>query len=107
MKNAVPFRAPAKFAEFGIDWTRVAQTKTERTLREVFLSTKRRAARTAWSRSLLLAIVASRQGSVGEDLQAAADHAESLLGMKLQEHQHDTLDAVSRLSHARWCGFGL
>jgi hypothetical protein len=31
---------------------------------------------------------------VAEDLQAAADHAEILLAMKLRKHQHDTLDAV-------------
>ena len=43
---------------------------------------------------LLLAIVSRRQGAVADDLQAAADNAEILLGMKIRKHQHDTLDAV-------------
>jgi hypothetical protein len=43
---------------------------------------------------LLLAIVSRRQGAVAEDLQAAADHAEILLGVKIRKHQHDALQAV-------------
>ena len=43
---------------------------------------------------LLLAVVSRRQGSVAEDLQAAADHAEILLDIKLRKHQADALDAV-------------
>lgn len=43
---------------------------------------------------LLLATVSRRQGSVAEDLQAAADHAEILLGIKLRKHQADALDGV-------------
>jgi hypothetical protein len=43
---------------------------------------------------LLLAVVSRRQGSIAEDLQAAADHAEILLGIKLRKHQADALDAV-------------
>lgn len=38
MKNVVPFRAPAKFAEYDIDWTRAARTEPERRLREAFLT---------------------------------------------------------------------
>jgi len=38
MKNVVPFRSPAKFAEFGIDWTLAARIETERRLREAFLT---------------------------------------------------------------------
>ncbi len=94
MKNAVPFRAPAKFAEFGIDWTRAAQTETERRLREAFLIYETSCGPNGLVSILLLAIVAKRQGSVAEDLQAAADHAEILLRMKLRKHQHDTLAAV-------------
>ena len=94
MKNVVPFRAPAKFAEFGIDWTRAAQTETERTLREAFLTYETSCGPNGLVSILLLAIVSRRQGSVAEDLQAAADHAEILLGMKLRKHQHDTLDGV-------------
>ncbi|HEY6233775.1 MAG TPA: hypothetical protein VIW69_01565 [Candidatus Elarobacter sp.] len=49
---------------------------------------------------LLLAVVSRRQGSVAEDLQAAADHAEILLGIKLRKHQADALDAVhDHLTH--------
>ena len=94
MKNAVPFRAPAKFAEFGIDWTRAAQTETERRLREAFLTYETSCGPNGLVSILLLAIVARRQGSVAEDLQAAADHAEILLGTKLWKHQNDTLHAV-------------
>jgi hypothetical protein len=43
---------------------------------------------------LLLAVVSRRQGSVADDLQAAADHAEILLGIKMRKHQADTLDSV-------------
>jgi hypothetical protein len=94
MKNVVPFRAPAKFAEFGIDWTRAAQTETERKLREAFLTYETSCGPNGLVSILLLAIVAKRQGSAAEDLQTAADHAEILLGMKLRKHQHDTLHAV-------------
>ena len=43
---------------------------------------------------MLLAVVSRRQGAVAEDLQAAADNAEILLGMKIRKHQHDALEAV-------------
>ena len=94
MKNAVPFGAPAKFVELGIDWSRAAQTESERRLREAFLTYETSCGPNGLVSILLLAILAKRQGSVAEDLQAAADHAEILLGMKLRKHQHDTLDAV-------------
>ncbi len=94
MKNVVPFRAPAKFAQFDIDWTRAARTEAERTLREAFLTYETSCGPNGLVSILLLAIVSRRQGSVAEDLQAAADHAEILLGVKLRKHQHDTLDAV-------------
>ena len=94
MKDVVPFRAPAKFAEFGIDWTRAARTDTERRLREAFLTYETSCGPNGLVSILLLATVSRRQGSVAEDLQVAADHAEILLGMKLRKHQHDTLDAV-------------
>jgi hypothetical protein len=94
MKNVVPFRAPAKFAQFGIDWTRAAQTETERRLREAFLTYETSCGPNGLVSILLLSILAKRQGSVAEDLQAVADHAEILLGMKLRKHQHDTLHAV-------------
>jgi hypothetical protein len=94
MKNVVPFRAPAKFAQFGIDWTRPARTESERRLREAFLTYETSCGPNGLVSILLLAIVSRRQASIAEDLQAAADHAEILLGMKLRKHQHDTLDAV-------------
>ncbi len=36
--NVVPFRAPATFKRFSIDWTRAAGTESERLLREAFLT---------------------------------------------------------------------
>jgi hypothetical protein len=94
MKNVVPFVAPAKFAEFGIDWTRAARTVSERTLREAFLTYEASCGPNGLVSILLLAIVSRRQGAVAEDLQAAADHAEILLGVKIRKHQHDALEAV-------------
>ena len=94
MKNVVPFAAPAKFAEFGIDWTRPAQTETERRLREAFLTHEASCGPNGLVSILLLATVSRREGAVAQDLQAAADHAEILLSTKLWKHQHDTLDAV-------------
>jgi hypothetical protein len=94
MKNVVPFAAPAKFAEFGIDWTREAVTDSERSLREAFLTYEASCGPNGLVSILLLAIVSRRQGSVGDDLQAAADHAEILLRMKLYKHQSDALEAV-------------
>ncbi|HWT05855.1 MAG TPA: hypothetical protein VN224_08865 [Xanthomonadales bacterium] len=100
MTNVVPSRPPARFAQFGIDWTRAARTETERSLREAFLTYETSCGPNGLVSVLLLAIVSSRQGSVADDLQAAADHAEILLGMKLRKHQHDTLDAVQEyLTH--------
>jgi hypothetical protein len=43
---------------------------------------------------LLLAVVSRRQGAVAEDLQAAADFAEIILGMKLRKHRDDALEMV-------------
>lgn len=101
MKNVVPFAAPAKFAEFSIDWTRAAQTDPERTLREAFLTYEASCGPNGLVSILLLAIVSRRQGAVAEDLQAAADHAEILLAMKICKHQHDALEAVhDYLAHA-------
>src|SRR3982074_3434306 len=94
MKNVVPFAAPAKFAEFTMAWTRAARTEPERRLREAFLTYETSCGPNGLVSILLLAIVSRRQGSVAEDLRAAADHAEILLGMKLRKHQHDTLHAV-------------
>ncbi len=92
--NVVPFKAPAKFARFGIDWTRQARTEAERSLREAFLTYEASSGPNGLVSILLLAVVSRRQGAVAEDLQGAADHAEILLGMKLQKHQGDALEAV-------------
>jgi hypothetical protein len=94
MKNVVPFAAPAKFAQFGIDWTRAARTEPERSLREAFLTYEMSCGPNGLVSILLLGIVSRRQGAVAEDLQAAADHAEILLGMTSRKHQHDALEAV-------------
>ena len=94
MKNIVPFAAPVKFAEFGIDWTREPVTDSERSLREAFLTYESSCGPNGLVSLLLLAIVSRRQASIAEDLQAAADHAEILLRMKLHKHQCDALDGV-------------
>ncbi len=95
MKNVVPFRAPVKFAEFGIDWTRAARTESERSVREAFLTYESSCGPNGLVSVLLLTVVSRRQGSVADDLQAAADHAEILLGIKLRKHQSDALEAVN------------
>lgn len=94
MKNVVPFAAPAKFEEFGIDWTRAPKTESERSLREAFLTYETSCGPNGLVSILLLAIVSRRQGSVADDIQAAADHAEILLRVKLHKHQHDALQTV-------------
>ena len=94
MKNVVPFQAPAKFAQFGIDWTREPVSEPERSLREAFLTYEASCGPNGLVSILLLTIVSRRQGSVAEDLQAAADHAEILLRTKLYKHQDDALEAV-------------
>jgi hypothetical protein len=94
MRNVVPFAAPAKFAQFGIDWTRAARTEPERSLREAFLTYELSCGLNGLVSIPLLGIVSRRQGAIAEDLQGAADHAEILLGIKLRKHQHDALDAV-------------
>ncbi len=94
MKNVVPFRAPAKFAQFDIDWTRSARTETERKLREAFLTYETSCGPNGLVSLVLLAIVSRRQGSVAQDLQDAADFAEIILAMKLRKHQDDVLELV-------------
>ncbi len=76
MKNLVPFAAPARFAEFDIDWTRAARTETERRLRQAFLTYEMSCGPNGLVSILLLAIVSGRHASVPEDLEAGADHAE-------------------------------
>lgn len=90
----VPFRAPERFALVGIDWTRAARTESERSLREAFLTHETSCGPNGLVSVLLLAVVSRRQGSVAEDLQAAADYAEVLLGLKVHKHQCDALGAV-------------
>jgi hypothetical protein len=93
-RTVVPFKAPERFATVGIDWTRAARTEFERSLREAFLTYETSCGPTGLVSILLLAIVSRRQGMVAEDLQAAADYAEVLLGLKLHKHQSDALEAV-------------
>ncbi len=94
MKNVVPFKAPTRFAQFGIDWTRAARTESERSLREAFLTYEVSCGANGLASILLLAVVSRRQGAVAADLQAPADHAENVLGMNLSKPQGDALDAV-------------
>jgi hypothetical protein len=63
-------------------------------LREAFLTYETSCGPDRLVSILLLATVSRRQGSVAEDLQAAADHAEILLGTKLWKHQNGALHAV-------------
>ena len=93
--SAIPFKAPAIFQQFGIDWTRAAATEPERSLREAFLTHETSCGPNGLVSVLLLATVSRRQGAVAEDLQAAADYAdEVLLLTKLRKHQHDALEAA-------------
>jgi hypothetical protein len=92
--NVVPFKAPETFERFGIDWTRNAKTERERALREAFLTYETSCGPEGLVSVLLLAVVSRRQGAVAEDLQAAADSAEVVLGMKMRKHQDDVLEAV-------------
>ena len=93
-KNVVPFRAPTTFKRFGIDWTRDAASDAERSLREAYLTRETSCGLDGLVSVLLLAVVCRRQGTVAEDLQAAADFAEIILGMKLQKHRDDALNEV-------------
>jgi len=93
-KNVVPFKAPDKFTEAGIAWTREPQSERERALREAFLTYEASCGPNGLVSILLLALVTRRQGSIASDLQDAADHAEILLGMKLRNHQMDMLEMV-------------
>ena len=93
-RTVVPLKAPERFARVGIDWTRAARTESERSLREAFLTYETSCGPNGLVSILLLAVVSRRQGLVAEDLQAAADFAEVLLGTKLHKHQCDALEAV-------------
>ena len=93
-KNVVPFKAPETFERFGIDWTRAAKTKPERSLREAFLTYETSCGSSGLVTVVLLAIVSRRQGAVAEDLQAAADYAEIMLAMQLRKHMDDALTEV-------------
>ncbi|MDB5071477.1 MAG: hypothetical protein JWM87_2588 [Candidatus Eremiobacteraeota bacterium] len=94
MKNVVPFKAPELFDRVGIDWTRAALNKSEQSLREAFLTYESSCGPNGLVSLILLATVSRRRGNVAEDLQAAADHAEILLALKLHKHQDDVLAAV-------------
>jgi hypothetical protein len=63
-------------------------------MREAFLTYEASCGPNGLVSILLLAIVSRRQGAVADDLQAAADHAEILLGIKICKHQYDALMAV-------------
>lgn len=92
--NVVPFKAPETFARLGIDWTRNAKTERERALRGAFLTYESSCGPNGAVSLLLLATVSRRQGAVAEDLQAAADFAEIVLGMQMRKHQDDVIETV-------------
>ena len=104
-KTVVPFKHPESFKRFGIDWTRDAATDGERSLREAYLTYELSCGKDGLASVLLLAVVSRRQGTVSEDLQAAADFAEVMLGMTLRKHRDDAIEAVhEHLTHggAMW-----
>ena len=83
MKDAVPFPAPAKFAELGIDWTRTARTEPERSLREAFLTYEVSCGPNGLVSVLLLALVSRRQGSQRNgDHRARPRHRSDLAGQQ-------------------------
>jgi len=94
MKNLVPFKPPETFARFGIDWTRAAATERERELREAFLTYETSCGANGLVSLHLLGTIARRQGAIADDLQAAADHAEILLTLKLRKHQDGALASM-------------
>lgn len=71
-----------------------ARTLRERELREAFLTFEASCGANGLVSLLLLATVSRRQGAVAEDLQAASDHAEVLLTLKLRKHQDDALASM-------------
>lgn len=94
MKNVVPFKPPEGFERHGIDWTREAISAGERALREAYLTYEVSCGPDGLVSVLLLATVCRRNGPVAEDLQAAADHAEILLAMKLGRHRIRALEVA-------------
>lgn len=94
MRNVVPFKAPEAFERFGLDWTRDAVTERERAMREAYLTYESSCGPDGLVSLLLLAAVSRRQGAVASDLHAAADHAETLLVVKLHNHRRAAMDAV-------------
>jgi hypothetical protein len=93
-RNVVPFKPPETFKRFGIDWTREATSNRERSLREAYLTYESSCGPDGLVSILLLAVVSRRQGTVPEDLEAAAGIAEITLAMKLRKHRDDAMEAV-------------
>ena len=91
MRNVVPFKAPETFKQYGIDWTREPRSDREKALREAFLTYETSAGLNGLASLVLLAVVSRRQGTVGEDLQSAADFAEIMLTMQVRKHQDDVM----------------
>jgi hypothetical protein len=100
MNDAVPIRAPTKFAELSIDWTQAARTEPERSLREAFLTYELSCGPNGLVSVLLLAMVSRRHGSIDE-IEASADHAEVLLGAQAAQVPGRCAGRRSRLSQAR------
>jgi len=92
--NVLPFRPPEIFKRYGIDWTREPTSERERSLREAFLTYETSCNSNGLTSLLLLAIVCRRRGAIAADLDAAAGFAEVTLGMTLQKHRDQALEAV-------------
>jgi hypothetical protein len=95
VRNVVPFKQPEAFERFGIDWTREAASERERAMREAYLTYESSCGPDGLVSVLLLAAVSRRQGAVATDLQAAAEHAETLLGVKLHAHRASVIETVA------------
>ena len=92
--NVVPFEPPEAFERFGIDWTQAARSECEQSLREAYLTYESSCGPNGLVSLLLLAVVSRRQGTIAEDLEAAADLAEIVLRMKLLNHQERALEML-------------
>ena len=92
--TVVPFKPPEIFKRYGIDWTREPASDRERILREAFLTYETSCIPNGLTSLLLLAIVCRRRGAIAADLEAAAGFAEVSLGMTLQKHRDQALEAV-------------
>jgi hypothetical protein len=70
------------------------ENEPKRSLREAYLTFESSCGADGLVSVLLLAVVSRRQGAVAEDLLAASDFAEVILGVNLRKHRDDVLQTV-------------